>query len=72
MQQPPEFQEYTEQIRRFYINDDGVNLSFTLEDPLPLIPDPNFHRRDEPDLGLERTMAGENRKSLRFGRDDKD
>lgn len=45
-QQPPEFQEYTEQVRRFYINDDGVNLSFTPESSLPLIPDPNYRRRD--------------------------
>ncbi len=45
-QQPPEFQQYTEQVRRFYINDDGVNLSITPESPLPSIPDPNFHRRD--------------------------
>lgn len=45
-QQPPEFQQYTEQVRRFFIHDDGVNLSFTLESPLPPIPDPNYHRRD--------------------------
>lgn len=45
-QQPPEFQQYTNQVRRFYINDDGVNLSITPESPLPPVPDPNFHRRD--------------------------
>ena len=45
-QQPPEFQQYTEQVRRFYIHDDGVNLSFTPKSSLPLIPDPNYHRRD--------------------------
>lgn len=46
IQQPPVFQAYTEQVRRFYINDDGVNLSITPESPLPSIPDPNFRRRD--------------------------
>ncbi len=46
VQQPPVFQEYTEQVRRFYINDDGVNLSITPESALPLIPGPNYRRRD--------------------------
>lgn len=46
MQQPPVFQAYTEQVRRFYINDDGVNLSITPIRSLPSIPDPNYRRRD--------------------------
>lgn len=46
MQQPPVFQKYTEQVRRFRIHDDGVNLSITPESPLPSTPDPNFRRRD--------------------------
>lgn len=37
---------YTEQVRRFKIKDDGVNLSIKVEDPFPLVPDPNFRRRD--------------------------
>jgi hypothetical protein len=45
-QQPPVFQQYTEQVRRFRIHDDGVNLSFTPENSLPSIPDPNYRRRD--------------------------
>ena len=45
-QTPPVFQQYTEQVRRFIINDDGVNLSFTPEIALPVIPDPNYRRRD--------------------------
>ena len=45
-QQPPEFQQYTEQVRRFHILDDGISLSFTPESPLPLVPDPNYRRRD--------------------------
>ena len=45
-QQPPVFQQYTEQVRRFHIHDDGVSLSFTLEPPLPSNPDPNYRRRD--------------------------
>lgn len=45
-QQPPVFQQYTDQVRRFHIHDDGVNLSFTLLTPLPSPPDPNYRRRD--------------------------
>lgn len=45
-QQPPEFQQYSEQVRRFHIHDDGVNLSFTALSALPTIPDPNYRRRD--------------------------
>lgn len=45
-QQPPEFQEYTEQVRRFKIHDDGDDLSITRLKPLPATPDPNFRRRD--------------------------
>lgn len=45
-QNPPEFQQYTEQVRRFNIIDDGVTLSFTPLPSLPFIPDPNYHRRD--------------------------
>lgn len=45
-QQPPVFQKYTRQIRRFRIHDDGVNLSFTPENSLPSTPNPPFRRRD--------------------------
>lgn len=37
---------YTEQVRRFRIHDDGKHLSVEIKDPKPLIPDPNFRRRD--------------------------
>lgn len=43
---PPIHQLYTEQVIRFFINDDGVNLSFTPLPSIPTIPDPNFRRRD--------------------------
>lgn len=43
---PPVIQIYNEQVRRFHVHDDGVNLSFTPLSPLPLQPDPNFRRRD--------------------------
>jgi hypothetical protein len=43
---PPVFQKYTEQVRRFHIIDDGRTLSFVPESFLPLIPDPNYRRRD--------------------------
>lgn len=46
IQQPPVFQKYTKQVRRFHIIDDGVNLSFIPEISLPFIPDPNYRRRD--------------------------
>jgi len=46
MQSPPVFQQYTEQVRRFHIHDDGVNLSFTAEDSLPIVPYPDYRRRD--------------------------
>lgn len=46
IQLPPVFQQYTEQVRRFEIHDDGFNLSFTPKKPLPFIPDPNYRRRD--------------------------
>lgn len=45
-QLPPVFQQYTEQVRRFRIIDDGINLSIIHENPLPTIRDPNYHRRD--------------------------
>jgi len=35
---------YTEQIRRFFINDDGINLSVNILTPSPV--DPNLRRRD--------------------------
>lgn len=46
IQQPPVFQQYTEQVRRFHIHDDGKKLSVTLKSALPSTPDPNFRRRD--------------------------
>jgi hypothetical protein len=45
-QDPPVFQQYTEQVRRFVIHDDGVNLSITPKSSLPKVPDPNYRRRD--------------------------
>lgn len=44
--QPGSVQEYSEQIRRFYINDDGKTLDFELLPPLPANKNPNYHRRD--------------------------
>ena len=37
---------YTQQVRRFRIQDDGVNLAVTTLPPLPASPDPNDRRRD--------------------------
>lgn len=37
---------YTEQVRRFKISDNGKKLGVKIEEPKPLIPDPNFRRRD--------------------------
>ncbi len=38
--------DYTQQVRRFNINDDGTNLSATILAPDPVIPDPAYRRRD--------------------------
>lgn len=46
IQQPPVFQQYTEQVRRFNIYVDKGNLAIIPEDPLPSVPDPNYRRRD--------------------------
>lgn len=43
---PPIHQLYTEQVIRFIIHDDGVNLSFTPLPSIPAVPDPNYRRRD--------------------------
>lgn len=45
-QQPPEFQKYTEQVRRFYIFDNGDELAFKALPALPSVPDPSYRRRD--------------------------
>lgn len=37
---------YTEQVRRFFIHDNGKQLSVSIKDPHPLNPDPNYRRRD--------------------------
>lgn len=37
---------YTEQVRRFFIHDDGKELSACIKKPIPLNPNPNFRRRD--------------------------
>lgn len=37
---------YTEQVRRFFIHDNGKELSVSFEDPIPFEPNPNYRRRD--------------------------
>lgn len=37
---------YTQQVKRFYINDNGRDLSITMLDPIPAEPYPSFRRRD--------------------------
>ncbi len=37
---------YTQQVRRFRVNDDGVVLSISKVNSVPTPPDPNFRRRD--------------------------
>lgn len=39
-------QVYSEQVRRFHIVDDGVNLSVQIFSSKPANPDPNYRRRD--------------------------
>lgn len=38
--------EYTEQVRRFKVHDDGKRLSVTVKKSFPETPDPNYRRRD--------------------------
>lgn len=42
----PVTQVYSEQVRRFNILDDGVNLSVEIFSSKPATPDPNYRRRD--------------------------
>jgi hypothetical protein len=37
---------YIEQVRRFYIEDDGKHLNFARDDSYPEMQDPNYRRRD--------------------------
>ncbi len=60
----PAFQQYTNQVRRFYIHDDGVNLSFTPEAALPIIPDPSYRRRDLNVVPIVRKVNKKLEKSL--------
>lgn len=38
--------QYVEQVRRFYIFDNGINLAVKFLDPLPAVQDGNYRRRD--------------------------
>lgn len=50
---------YTEQVRRFYIRDDGKTLSIKIKKSLPEIPDPNYRRRDLNIVPMVRDLMGE-------------
>ena len=50
---------YTEQVRRFYIRDDGKNLSLKVKKSLPEIPDPSYRRRDLNIIPIVRDIMGE-------------
>lgn len=39
-------QEYTQQVRRFHIIDDGKNLAVDIKSAIPVIPEPHLRRRD--------------------------
>jgi hypothetical protein len=49
---------YTEQVRRFRINDDGTNLSVDVLKAKPEIPNPNFRRRDLNVVPIMRSIYG--------------
>lgn len=38
--------EYTQEVRRFHIHDDGIHLSVKIFPSVPSEPDPNYRRRD--------------------------
>lgn len=50
---------YTNQVRRFYIHDHGGHLSIKIKDSLPLLPNPNYRRRDLNVVPMVRNLIGE-------------
>ncbi len=44
--QPGSNGDYTRQVRRFTIDDNGKKLRVDIEDPIPANPNPNYRRRD--------------------------
>lgn len=50
---------YTDQVRRFHIHDNGKHLSIKLKRSDPLIPDPNYRRRDLNVVPMVRNLMGE-------------
>lgn len=50
---------YIEQIRRFYIRDNGQNLSVKIKKSLPEFPDPSYRRRDLNIIPIVRDLMGE-------------
>lgn len=51
--------EYIEQVRRFYIHDDGKKLSVHIKKSLPEVRDPNYRRRDLNIIPIVRNLIGE-------------
>ena len=50
---------YIEQVRRFYIRDNGKTLSVREKKSLPELPDPNYRRRDLNIVPIVRNLLGE-------------
>jgi hypothetical protein len=50
---------YSKQVRRFYIRDDGKNLSVKVKKSLPQLPDPDYRRRDLNIVPIVRDLIGE-------------
>ncbi len=56
--------DYTYQVRRFVIHDDGKNLSVSIKDPIPENPEPAFRRRDLNVVPIIEQRDGKERPSL--------
>lgn len=50
---------YSEQVRRFYINDNGKTISVKIKKSLPEIRDPSYRRRDLNVIPIVRDLMGE-------------
>jgi len=53
--------DYTRQVRRFLIHDDGRELSAEILDPIPAVPDPSYRRRD---LNVVPIMEGDEKRAF--------
>ncbi|MBS0635963.1 MAG: hypothetical protein JSS12_00485 [Verrucomicrobia bacterium] len=56
--------DYTRQVRRFTIHDDGKTLRADIKDPIPAVPYPSFRRRDLNVVPIMEYRQGKDRPAL--------